>query len=282
VAAVACLAAGSAGLAAAAKSSREVSGSASVPAAPKPQGPYSKNKAFARCPRGRSAGPAGFSASFHPDAPRKAQVVPSALARKHGAWTVTGVNGGPRKGRITAIAYCSRRPKPPITATDSRQVSTGSSATATATCPRGTKVLLGGARVKFSRHGSPRVVISRERLLAPRVWRIRGYTFGKRTHAKVQTGRLTALAYCGSSPRLSTAVGEVKVAGGSHSTAKARCPSGTAVRFGGFRTAFDRSNFDPALVVSALRSPAKQVWTAKAFNLGPRQAGRMRAYAYCG
>ena len=165
--------------------------------------------------------------------------------------------------------------------TDSQRVGTDDSATATAHCPPGTRVLLGGARVRFSRHGAPRTVISRESLVSQRAWRIRGYTFGKRS-ANGEHGHLTAIAYCKRSARIRTVVTDVYVPPNGRAKGKATCPPGTIIRFGGYRAALRRAHFNPALVVSALKSPSRRTWLARASNLGPTKAGRMRIFAYCG
>ncbi len=260
---------------------REVHATTFVPRATKPSGPYPKNKAVVHCTRGRAVGPAGFQATFNPAHPKRAQVVPSGLFRRGGSgWKVVGVNGGPRKGRITSIAYCSNAPKPRITASDSHQVKTGGSATATAECPPGTRVLLGGARVKFSRRGAPRTVISRESLVSNRAWRIRGFTFGKRGHNR-QKGRLTSFAYCAASKPLRPVVADTSVPPSGHAVVRVTCPAGRIVRFGGYRAALRPPGFDPALVVASLTSPSPRVWRVKAYNLGPEKAGRLRAFAYC-
>jgi hypothetical protein len=191
-------------------------------------------------------------------------------------WHVTPVLYAPTSqgstGRaVTLQVVCGPRLGPVSSPHSTVFVQPGESRTATATCPRGNRLLAGGfQRTNFVTRGGS--YITESRAVSDRAWRVSGSAFGS------FGGEVAAIAYCLRSrvPLVSevSAQGDLPIDESATTTTPA-CPPGSSIVAGGFATSPSGS----ALVSSAFFNPGGG-WSTTAFNrFGP--AATVSAHGYC-
>lgn len=151
--------------------------------------PSSHGLATAVCPAGTNVMYGGYKTTFAP-APNGTEITVEGLTRPTArSWRVAGFNYRGLAGPLEAIAYCGKGPKlTPHTAT----VPTGSysQAYATAACPAGQHVLLGGFSAPYSTYGP---VFNSMDTPTRRTWKV-----GVFDYSPAPTNHhVTAIAYCG-------------------------------------------------------------------------------------
>jgi hypothetical protein len=187
-------------------------------------------------------------------------------------WHVTPVlfgNGASRS--VTLQVVCGPRLGPVSSPHSTVFVGPGQTRTATATCPRGNRLLAGGfQRTNFVTRGGNYVTESRA--ASDRSWQVSGSAFGS------FGGELTAIAYCLKSggSLVSEVASQAELPLDSSATATTpACPPGSTMVGGGFST----SPSGPALVSSAFFTSGGS-WSATAFNrFGPHAS--LSAHGYC-
>jgi hypothetical protein len=236
---------------------------------------FAKGSTTAQCPAGSHVSFGGVAAEFQPPDGQK-YVLPAGVRRTaDDKLTVYGFNNSRgAEGHLTAYAYCDRGAVP--AAVEQSASSGDGGASVVATCPVGT-VLVGGG---FDGHPSPRhhdLIDSLERI-SSRQWRATSTTL------TAEQSTLTAIAYCarGVAPKLYSAT--VHVSGHSAGTARASCPTGTALVFGGLRAQKTGAPYEAAHTAQveafSWTAPTPTQWVVSAYNVGSR-TGTLTALAYC-
>jgi hypothetical protein len=195
------------------------------------------------------------------------------LGVQHG-WHVTPVlfDPSPSAARtVTLQVLCGPRLGPVSSPHSTVFVRPGQSQTATATCPRGTRLFSGGfQRTNFITVGGNYATESRA--VSNRSWQVSGSAFG------AFGGELTAIVYCLRSrrPLVREFSGQAALSLRQSATATTpSCPPGSSLVSGGFST----SPSGPAMVSSAHFNP-EGTWSSTAFNqFGP--AATVSAHGYC-
>jgi hypothetical protein len=158
---------------------------------------------------------------------------------------------------------------------------------ATVRCKQAQKVVAAGGRGEVGENvmaGDPLVVLNEIARPAKRRVRVSGSNRGD------DEGELTAIARCkkGPSSKLTSATTSVPPAGmeGSVEAVTAKCPRGTRIVFGGFRTEFRPTDSpdNPIVFPTAAKRTGPRHWTVEGTNFadGPDDAGDVTALAYCG
>ena len=240
-------------------------------------GADTKQRLIVRCP-GKRALPYSGGMLTDPLGPNGEGVYPHSYERLgvQRGWHVTPVLYSPTVQRslsrsVTLQVVCGPRLGPVSSPHNTVFVSPGQTRTATATCPKGNRLLAGGfQRTNFVTRGGNYVTESRA--ASDRSWQVSGSAFGN------FGGELTAIAYCLKSggPLLSEVDSQTVLPVEQSATATTpACPSGSSMVAGGFST----SPSGPALVSSAYFNPAGG-WSATAFNeFGPDAT--LTAHSYC-
>jgi len=172
---------------------------------------------------------------------------------------------------LTLQVLCGPRLGPVSAKRRTEFVRPGESRTATASCPRGTRLVAGGfQRTNFiSEAGN---YVTESRAASPRSWRVSASAFGR------FGGELTAIAYCLRSKRalVSEVSGSAPLPVGQSALATTPpCPPRSTLVSGGFST----SPSGPALISSAYFNP-DGTWSSLAFNnFGP--PATLSAHGYC-
>jgi hypothetical protein len=149
--------------------------------------------------------------------------------------------------------------------------------TATSTCPKGTKLALGG----FTGGGGPDptdpgITLTDLQRPSKRDWSVSALNLNG------GAGNLTSLAYCSKVKKLTEAVGSATITPSGTGTATATCPPKKSVRLGGFSGEVNRSGLNPAVVATGLRLASKRTLQVEAVNVSEDTAGSLDAIAYCG
>jgi hypothetical protein len=240
-------------------------------------GADAKNRLEVRCP-GKRQLPYSGGMVTDPVGPDGEGVYPHSYERLgvQRGWHVTPVLFTPSAQSsaarsVTLQVVCGPRLGPVSSPHTTVFVAPGQSRTATATCPRGNRLLAGGfQRTNFVTRGGNYVTESRAS--SDRSWQVSGSAFGS------FGGELTAIAYCLRSGN--SLVSEVSASSplpldSSATATTSGCPPGSMLVAGGFAT----SPSGPALVSSAGFN-ADGSWSATAFNkFGPEAT--LSAYGYC-
>jgi hypothetical protein len=239
-------------------------------------GADSKQRLTVRCP-GKSL-PYSGGMLTDPLGPDGEGVYPHSYERLgvQRGWHVTPVLYAPTVYRstsrsVTLQVVCGPRLGPVSSPHATVFVGPGESRTATATCPRGNRLLAGGfQRTNFVTRGGNYVTESRA--VSDRAWQVSGSAFGN------FGGELTAIAYClrsrGSLVNEVSAQTPLPLSTSATATTPT-CPSGSTLVAGGFAT----SPSGPALVSSAQFNQDGS-WSATAFNrFGPDAT--ISAHGYC-
>jgi hypothetical protein len=241
-------------------------------------GADAKQRLTVRCP-GKKALPYSGGMVTDPLGPNGEGVYPHSYERLgvQRGWHVTPVLYSPSLRRslsrsVTLQVVCGPRLGPVSSPHSTVFVTPGETRTATATCPRGNRLLAGGfQRTNFVTRGGNYVTESRA--ASDRSWQVSGSAFGN------FGGELTAIAYCLKAG--STLVSEVDSQTSlpfdeSATTTTPACPAGSSMVGGGFST----SPTGPALVSSAYFDPSGG-WSATAFNEFGPTAATLSAHGYC-
>jgi len=177
-------------------------------------------------------------------------------------WTVDGFNLGGDPLDMTSYAYCAKGPDSATKKTHT--VPIRSAATARARCPTGT-VLVGAG---FATRDKTVLAVTRvERIGTDQVSVSAYLRFGI-----TKSSALTAIAYCGPgpAPKLASRTVTVSKRGG---RARAKCPRGTTLVFGGVTATHSTSAMPLVLLMQATD---KATW-----DVADTTAGKLTALAYC-
>jgi hypothetical protein len=236
-------------------------------------GTDAKERLTVRCP-GKKKLP--YSGGMHTDplGPDGEGIYPHSYERLgvQRGWHVTPVLYGDSASRsVTLQVVCGPRLGPVSSPHSTVFVAPGQTRTATATCPRGNRLLAGGfQRTNFVTRGGNYVTESRA--ASDRSWQVSGSAFGN------FGGELTAIAYCLRSrvPLISEVAAQTDLQlDESATTTTPACPPGSTMVAGGFTTL----PTGPALVSSA-HFNGDGTWSATAFNeFGPDAT--LSAHGYC-
>jgi hypothetical protein len=226
------------------------------------------------CPVGKALAMGGFTADT---GPKVGLVLGRAEPTSQRTWSVAATNVFVNTGRPTAAAYCGpRRKLKKVTAVApvAGQVRDHyPSGTATARCPRGRSVRLGGFAADVSTQpDGPALVVSSMLRPSPRLWSVTASNGGP------AAGGLRATAWCGKGPPLRPASAGVSLpASGGSQAAVARCGGRAKVALAGFSLA--SYNGDGPYVDQMLRASAHAA-QVRAFQFSGR-ATKLTAFAYC-
>ncbi|MGO9874304.1 MAG: hypothetical protein ACLPVY_10940 [Acidimicrobiia bacterium] len=161
---------------------------------------------------------------------------------------------------LSSYVYCGYGPVP-SKATSTVELRGGAPPSATARCPAGTVVVGGGFAIsphtQITVHALERVAADRWRVLASPFWD---------SHTE-----LTAIAYCGPGPAPKLVSRALDISGGS-GTARATCPVGTQLAFGGGIVTASGAEY---AFLQTLRADTRSTWSA-----GGR-GEKVTALAYC-
>jgi len=169
---------------------------------------------------------------------------------------------------VASMVYCGYGPvasKVTSTVEIRYRLSKPATGSATARCPSGTVVVAGG----FATTPHSVVLVDALSRVAPDLWRV---------SARLMLGThtaLTSIAYCGPGPAPKLVSRSIRsLLGG---TARATCPAGTTLAFGGGivegSSAFDDTS------LQTLRAETRSRWSVGGYDGGPR--GKLTALAYC-
>jgi hypothetical protein len=162
--------------------------------------------------------------------------------------------------------------------TKSASVDSFSAGGVTAGCPIARGLALGGFKTNTS--ADVGLVVSRDEPASRRAWAAAA------TNTFVNSGQVSASAYCGARRSLRKAIATATIpaqSGNSYpsATAIARCPHGSTVRLGGFNADVSPQPDGPGLNVHAMSLASPRKWKVSATNEGPA-AGKLQATAWCG
>jgi hypothetical protein len=189
------------------------------------------------------------------------------------SWRVTVANGGwaaRGAGNQTTFAYCVARP-PHLRVAEARvPIQPSSSATATATCPRGTEAVSGGFSDQYAGTNGSFVFGFSTKRVGRRAWRASAINLSGSTPSA-----LIALANCDpSEPGLTERVRRIEVpANGTRSTT-VRCGRGREAWSAGFESPTGNGAHP-----YELRRLHRRAWRAAAFTDG--QAASFTLHVYC-
>jgi hypothetical protein len=244
----------------------------------------------AKCPKGERVDVGGFRSTVNGPSGILIEDLSFEGSRK---WTAR-FDGLGDSAPAASIAYCAHGPKltkrtgsdiavapragrsPRAGRWRARGMGGGILLTATAKCPRGETVQLGGFTVRDpalppARGGVPSSFRPASmQATSPRKWRVRGVAESPGT-------RLTAVAGCADRPAPHAVKKTEPIeGGGAKSSTKAKCPRGERVAMGGFKqTLFD----DGGPYVRGLKRPSPRTWKATTWEF--ENPGRLTAIAYC-
>jgi hypothetical protein len=181
-------------------------------------------------------------------------------------------------GAGVGVALASRV----VTRTQTVTVPPKAKRAATAMCPKGKSVVMGGFRNEIGAGTGPEVQPIGLTRPSKRAWK------DSATDVFAPAGDATSIAYCGRAPRLTERTKTIslpaaKPSSNQPASVTAKCARGTRVAFGGFKADFDPhfGAHTGAIWVSSLRRGSNRTWTASGINLG-NGAGKLTSVAYCG
>jgi hypothetical protein len=234
--------------------------------------------AKATCPGNKHLVSGGFSTNLDFDGP-----IMTRSGAKHGSWASAGnifeLSIG-ENYKVTSFAYCAQRAPEESVEKASTMVQPAKLGSATAKCPPGTRAIAGGFATRYNGDKITGNVMYESRRLGQTKWRASAvHTFGPQAGGPT---KLTAIAYCGDSPRLKT-VSDSTHLSNSHpkGSATAKCPHGTRAVSGGFKgtTIQDMSGFESPAPRSSRRASARSWKSATGMISGG--SFKWTAYAYC-
>ncbi len=231
---------------------------------------FQKGSATAKCPAAEKVGFGGLVAQFDPD--HDAWVYPTGMRRTAtGQWTVYGQSLSSSRGsRLTAIAYCANA-GPASVVEKTVSIAGHQVGGAVAKCPGGTVVVAGGFNTRAAPHFEVMKELAR---IADDSWR------ATILNVSASATTITSIAYCGPGPAPTLQATALDVAGGHGGTARATCPGGTELLFGGEVVTAGYSNNLPHLYPFGFTAETTTRWSVAAVN-GSSVAGKVTALAYC-
>jgi hypothetical protein len=230
---------------------------------------FQKGAVSAKCPAGQVVGFGGLVAEYHHGA---STLYPTGMRKTAaGQWTAYGQSMAPTRGsQLTSIAYCSAV-GPTQVVENTVSVLGHHVGSAVATCPVGTVVVAGG----FNTRGIPHFAAMKglERI-ADDQWR------ATIVNVNQWTTTITSIAYCGPGPAPIMVSGQVNVPANSGATARATCPLGTELLFGGHTATVGVGDHLPHILPFGFQAETTTRWgvAAKDVNKVP---GKVTALAYC-
>jgi hypothetical protein len=235
--------------------------------------------ATATCKRGAKAVSGGFETEFF-GVDTNFPFIPAESSRRSGPreWTSSGYNNGNGEGDLTSFAYCRAQKIKSTSATVTIPV--GQFETATATCPRGTRVISGGFEADPIIPGggdTPVLRVSESQKVGNRSWEASAFSNGN------LEGDLTAYVYCRDGKRLKTKQASAtltqKTPDMDFKDIEARCKRKQRVVSGGFTSPPVEAEATPRILSS--RRVGKRSWGVAAFIGGTGATIDFTAYAYC-
>jgi hypothetical protein len=243
----------------------------------------SKGHATAKCPKGRSVAVGGFKNTMAPGGNPEALLTGLQLAGRGRSWKDTGTNDRASTAQATSIAYCGRRrhlaEREKTVTVPAATLPTSKPTNATAKCPKGKRVALGGIAASFSPSfapNAPAIWVSGMRRTTQRAWRVSGLNLGD------GDGNLTSVVYCGKAPRTTERSRTVTIPSeNTPGSVTAKCHRGEKLAFGGFEA--DVTEDDEFVLINGLRRTSGRKWKANANNehTGSSAPGDLTALAYC-
>ena len=201
-----------------------------------------------------------------------------------GAWTVDAEfrGGGVASPRVTSNAACGRGHQASKGYTSTRKAHGalyGSLESVTARCPRGT-VVVGGGWTSTTGLYQNRWNAAMERVGVDELRVVVFISHGQHT-------TLTAIAYCRAARAPILVSRSIDVPRSKGAIARATCPQGTSLVFGGYiaddhLSTPSRPNDQVLLIPYVLKAESSTVWSVGARNWNTVRAGRLTALAYCG
>jgi hypothetical protein len=236
------------------------------------------NSVTAKCKQGSKVVSGGFESEF--DSPPVTspflEVNESRRVGRRG-WVTSAFNGGSSEGDLTSFAYCRGQKLNRVT--DTVPAPVGDFVTATAKCPRGTKVISGafeGSPIDLV-GTTPVLYISESRRATKRTWEASAHSNGN------EVGELTAIAYCGTGkkPKAKSSSQRISSDPPDPDTAEllVRCKRGQRVVSGGFGSPDDSGEATPRVLTSMKRG--RRGWAVTAFLGSTGLPIEVTAYAYC-
>ena len=198
------------------------------------------------------------------------------------SWRMTVANRGPapgsdgkRGGKQITYAYCVKRPPPLQVVDKSVRIGPGATASATATCPRGTEALSGGFSDAYAGTNGSLVFSFRSMRVGTRGWRASAVNMSATIGSE-----LTAMATCSpAQPGLSERWRTLELRPGGARSTTLRCFPGTEPWSGGFESNVRAPSGHGAYPFRMKRTGSRG-WRAAAFAVGP--AKTFRVHVYCG
>jgi hypothetical protein len=191
-----------------------------------------------------------------------------------------GRNIGGQDADLTAIARCKRQPRSKLASETITVAPQGMDVvveSVTTACPPGKRIVFGGFRAEQRSEPGPGPIIlpTAARRTGPRNWTVEGYNLADGPN---DAGELTALAYCGDVKTTQARTKTVSTGTSDVGTAKARCPRGDKLRYGGF----DGTNPEEAMALSMVTEFRRtNSRTFRVSHLAFAGAADLTAIAYC-
>jgi len=232
----------------------------------------------ATCPSGTSVVSGGFASEFS-DPPVNFPFIELDASQRSGrrSWTSSGFNDGNAAGDLRSFAYCRDQTLRAVRTTVPAPV--GQLVTATAKCPRGTKVISGGVEASpiDTVGDTPVLYVSESRRAGKRKWETSAFSDGN------EAGELTATASCDKArkPRarsVSTTLSDVPP-NTPFDSATARCKRGERVVSGGFGSPDDSGSATPRFMAS--KRAGRRGWKVSGFYGNIGAPIEITSYAYC-
>jgi hypothetical protein len=232
----------------------------------------------AKCEKGTKAVSGGFESEFEspPVTSPFLEVNESQRVGRRG-WVTSALNDGSSEGELASFAYC--RGQKLTRVADTVPAPVGDFITATAKCPRGTKVISGafeGSPIDLV-GTTPVLYISESRRATKRTWEASAHSNGN------EDGELTAIAYCGTGkkPKAKSSSHRISSDPPDPDTADllVRCKRGQRVVSGGFGSPDDSGEATPRVLTSM--KEGRRGWAVRAFLGSNGLPTEVTAYAYC-
>jgi hypothetical protein len=220
------------------------------------------------CDPGTKAVSGGFETESEPEGPTPTPVFQMVESARRGAgrWQSIGENIGGAAGHLTTFAYCRDLKLERAAATAA--AGPGHPTTATAKCPRGTKVFSGGFEVA---EDQGIVSVTSSKRVGKRKWAV-----GSPNLQFNGSGDLKARAYCHEGKALAKKRATQTVSQNTKVQVEAKCGRGTRVVAGGFDAFEDDDLAAPFVTGSRKRGGRRWVVDVVAAN-----DATVTAFAYC-
>ena len=232
----------------------------------------------ATCPAGTRVVSGGFASEFS-DPPVNFPFIELDASQRSGrrSWTSSGFNDGNAAGDLTSFAYCRDQTLRAVRTTVPAPV--GQFVTATAKCPRGTKVISGGIEASpiDTVGDTPVLYVSESRRAGKRKWEASAFSDGN------EAGELTATASCDKARKpkarsVSTTLSDVPP-NTPFDAVTARCKRGERVVAGGFGSPDDSGSATPRFMAS--KRVGRRGWKVSGFYGNIGAPIEITSYAYC-